>query len=63
MNHRMDQTYKGEPLEAMYALWMEHKARKEESHRKKLERDRKAKAAHRARLKAQAASAAQDASK
>lgn len=52
-------TYKGEPLEAMYNLWMEHKARKEESHRKKLERDRKAKIAHRARLKAQAASALQ----
>ena len=39
--------YKGEPLEEMYKLWMEHKARKEESHRKKLERDRKAKKVYR----------------
>ena len=39
--------YKGEPLEEMYNFWMEHKARKEESHRKKLERDRKAKERYR----------------
>jgi hypothetical protein len=44
-------TYKGEPLEKMYELWMENKARKEESHKKKLERDRKAKARYRAKQK------------
>jgi hypothetical protein len=38
------ETYKGEPLEEMYNLWMAHKAKKEETHRKKLERDRRAKA-------------------
>jgi len=54
--------YKGEPLEEMYKLWMKHKARKEESHLKKLERDRKAKVRWRAKQKVQAESANQDAS-
>ena len=44
-------TYKGEPLEEMYDLWMAHKARKEETHQKKLERDRRAKARYRAKRK------------
>lgn len=55
--------YKGEPLEEMYTLWMEHKNRKEESYQKKLERDRKARAKYRAKAKAQAESAPQDAPK
>jgi hypothetical protein len=42
-------TYKGEPIEEMYNLWMAHKAKKEEIHRKKLERDRRAKARWRAK--------------
>jgi hypothetical protein len=54
--------YKGEPLEEMYKLWMENKARKEESHRKKLERDRKAKARWRAKQKVQDESANQSTS-
>lgn len=54
--------YKGEPLEEMYNFWMEHKARKEESHRKKLERDRKAKVRWRAKQKVQAESANPDTS-
>jgi hypothetical protein len=45
------ETYKGEPIEEMYDLWMAHKAKKEEMHRKKLERDRKAKARYRAKQK------------
>ena len=45
------ETYKGEPNEEMYQLWMAHKAKKEEMHRKKLERDRKAKARYRAKQK------------
>ena len=44
-------TYRGEPLDEMYQLWMAHKAKKEEMHRKKLERDRRAKARYRARRK------------
>jgi hypothetical protein len=52
------ETYKGEPIEEMYDLWMAHKAKKEEMHRKKLERDRKAKARYRAKQK----EASQDAS-
>jgi len=59
INYRMEETYKGEPLEKMYELWMAHKAKEEASHQKKLERDRRAKAAYRARRK----SAPQDASK
>jgi hypothetical protein len=43
------ETYKGEPLEEMYELWMTHKAKKEEMHQKKLERDRRAKARYRAK--------------
>jgi hypothetical protein len=43
------ETYKGEPLEEMYELWMTQKVKKEEMHRKKLERDRKAKARYRAK--------------
>jgi hypothetical protein len=52
INYRMEETYKGEPLEKMYELWMAHKAKQEASHQKKLERDRKAKATYRARQKA-----------
>ena len=44
-------TYKGEPLEEMYDLWMAHKAKKEETHQKKLERDRRAKSRYRAKQK------------
>lgn len=45
------ETYKGEPLEEMYDLWMAHKAKKEETHQKKLERDRRAKSRYRAKQK------------
>jgi hypothetical protein len=45
------ETYKGEPLEEMYDLWMAHKAKKEGTHQKKLERDRRAKARWRAKQK------------
>jgi hypothetical protein len=45
------ETYKGEPLEEMYDLWMAHKAKKEETHQKKLERDRRAKARYRSKQK------------
>lgn len=44
-------TYRGEPLDEMYDLWMAHKSKKEEAHQKKLERDRRAKARYRARQK------------
>lgn len=45
------ETYKGEPIAEMYQLWMSHKAKKEETHQKKLERDRRAKARYRAKQK------------
>ena len=48
----MEETYKGEPLEKMYKLWMAHKAKEEASHQKKLERDRRAKTTYRAKQRA-----------
>jgi hypothetical protein len=43
----MTETYKGFPIEPMYEAWKAQEDKKAESHRKKLERDRKAKKVYR----------------
>ena len=43
----MTEIYKGHPVEPMYEAWKAQEDKKAESHRKKLERDRKAKERYR----------------
>lgn len=43
----MTEIYKGHPIEPMYEVWKAQEDKKAESHRKKLERDRKAKERYR----------------
>ena len=43
----MTENYKGHPVEPMYEVWKAQEDKKAESHRKKLERDRKAKERYR----------------
>ena len=43
----MTEVYKGHPIEPMYEVWKTQEDKKAESHRKKLERDRKAKERYR----------------
>jgi hypothetical protein len=43
----MTEVYKGLPIEPMYEAWKAQEDKKAESHRKKLERDRKAKERYR----------------
>jgi hypothetical protein len=43
----MTEVYKGLPIEPMYEVWKAQEDKKAESHRKKLERDRKAKERYR----------------
>ena len=43
----MTEVYKGHPIEPMYEAWKAQEDKKAESHRKKLERDRKAKERYR----------------
>jgi hypothetical protein len=43
----MTEVYKGLPIEPMYEAWKAQEDKKAESHRKKLERDRKAKQRYR----------------
>ena len=43
----MTENYKGHPIEPMYEVWKAQEDKKAESHRKKLERDRKAKERYR----------------
>jgi hypothetical protein len=43
----MTETYKGLPVEPMYEVWKAQEDKKAESHRKKLERDRRAKETYR----------------
>ena len=43
----MTEVYKGLPIEPMYEAWKAQEDKKAESHRKKLERDRKAKQQYR----------------
>jgi len=47
----MTETYKGLPVEPMYEAWKAQEDKKAESHRKKLERDRKAKKVYREKNK------------
>ena len=47
----MTETYKGFPIEPMYEAWKAQEDKKDESHRKKLERDRKAKKVYREKNK------------
>ena len=58
----MTEVYKGHPIEPMYEVWKAQEDKKAESHRKKLERDRKAKVRWRAKQKVQAESANPDTS-